>query len=186
MIKEGTGDLLAADVDALVNTVNCVGVMGKGIALQFKRRYPKMFKAYQQACRHGEVRVGRMFVVPTDELNGPQFVINFPTKRHWRSPSKIEFIEDGLADLRRVVEELGIQSIAIPPLGAGNGGLDWDAVEPRIRAALDGLPAEVTLFAPAAGHRAIRPAGKHRMTYSRALLLELLRTYVGRRLETEP
>ncbi len=116
MITIARGDLLAAEVDALVNTVNCVGVMGKGIALQFKRKFPDMFKAYAKACKAGEVQTGTMFVVPTHALQGPQWIINFPTKQHWRSPSKIEYVTQGLVDLHRVLRELGITSIALPPL----------------------------------------------------------------------
>jgi O-acetyl-ADP-ribose deacetylase (regulator of RNase III) len=153
VIEHAEGDLLLADADALVNTVNCVGVMGKGIALQFKRRYPSVFKAYEEACRQGEVTIGRMFVVPTNQLNGPRYVVNFPTKRHWRSPSRLEYIEDGLVDLRRIIMEYGIKSIAIPRLGAGNGGLDWRAVEPLIVQNLELLPnVTVKLFAPSTGH----------------------------------
>src|SRR5664280_3759889 len=139
MIIQAQGDLLADDVDALVNTVNCVGVMGKGIALQFKRRYSDVFKVYERACKQGDVQIGRMLVVPTHQLDCPSWMINFPTKRHWRSSSKIEYIEAGLANLRQVIQEHGIKSVAIPPLGAGNGGLDWALVEPRIHAALADL-----------------------------------------------
>lgn len=186
MIRKGEGDLLKADVEALVNTVNCVGVMGKGIALQFKRRYPQVFKDYEAACRRGDVRIGRMFVVPTNELTGPRFVINFPTKKHWRSPSKLAYIKQGLASLRAVIEDLGIQSVAIPPLGAGNGGLNWAEVEPLIREALDGMPVTVSLFAPTPGRRPVASAGAMRITRFRALLLTLIRDYVGQRLGTEP
>jgi O-acetyl-ADP-ribose deacetylase (regulator of RNase III) len=136
MITEAAGNLLDADVDALVNTVNTVGVMGKGLALQFRRAYPAMFDAYRRAADAGQLQLGRMHVWPTDAATGPRYVVNFPTKGHWRSPSTIDDIDRGLADLARVVRELGIHSIAIPPLGCGNGGLDWRQVEPRIRAAL--------------------------------------------------
>lgn len=125
LISYGSGDLLKADVEALVNTVNCVGVMGKGIALQFKRRYPEMFSEYEKACKRNEVRIGSMFVVETGELTGPKYVINFPTKRHWRSPSDLSYVDEGLKDLVQVIRELKITAIAVPPLGAGNGGLAW-------------------------------------------------------------
>src|SRR5690349_14556662 len=111
MIVESSGNLLDADTDAVVNTVNCVGVMGKGIALQFKRRYPSMFAEYERACNAGKVQTGRMLPVRTGEMMGPEWVINFPTKRHWRSPSRLEWIEEGLRDLRRVIAQLGITSI---------------------------------------------------------------------------
>jgi O-acetyl-ADP-ribose deacetylase (regulator of RNase III) len=151
MISYGDGDLLQADTDALVNTVNCVGVMGKGIALQFKRGYPHMFDAYQKACKRGDVVIGRMFLYETGQLDGPAYIINFPTKRHWRSPSHLDYIDAGLTDLVRVVRELEITSIAIPPLGAGNGGLDWRDVEPRLVEAFADLPeVQAVLYAPAA------------------------------------
>lgn len=187
MIIEANGDLLHADVDALVNTVNCVGVMGKGIALQFKRRYPNVFKAYEKACRRGEVEIGRMFVVPTGELSGPGYVINFPTKKHWRSPSSLKYIELGLEDLRRVIRELGLRSIAIPPLGSGNGGLNWHEVEPLIVSALADIEdLDVQLFAPTTGHRAVVARQSVRMTWGRAVMLNLLRSYVEQRQALEP
>lgn len=142
-----TGDLLAADTEALVNAVNCAGVMGKGIALQFKSAYPANFAAYAAACRRGEVRLGRMFVV--DE---PRLIINFPTKQHWRSRSKLTDIETGLADLTRVVTARSIRSIAIPALGAGHGGLPWPEVSSLIHAAFAELPeVDVLLYAPQQG-----------------------------------
>ena len=117
MIREVSGNLLTADVDALVNTVNTAGVMGKGIALQFKRAYPAMFAAYEKAARAGDLQPGRMHVWPTNQLDGPRYVINFPTKRHWRGASRIEDVASGLADLSRVIRELDIRSVAVPPLG---------------------------------------------------------------------
>jgi O-acetyl-ADP-ribose deacetylase (regulator of RNase III) len=150
MIEEGHGNLLMADVDALVNTVNTVGVMGKGIALQFKRAYPANYQAYRAACARDEVRLGRMFVVDTGALGPRRYIVNFPTKQHWRSTSKLADIEAGLDDLVRVAGELGITSIAIPPLGCGNGGLDWADVRPLIDRAGARMP-EVTavVFGPA-------------------------------------
>jgi O-acetyl-ADP-ribose deacetylase (regulator of RNase III) len=187
MIILAKGDLLAADVDALVNTVNCVGVMGKGLALQFKRRFPGVFKEYAAACKRGELVVGRMHVVPTEQIAGPKYVVNFPTKQHWRSPSKLEYIDEGLQDLLKVVRELGIRSIAIPPLGAGNGGLRWEYVEPRLRRAFADLP-EVTahIYAPSTERRSVDAPAQIRMTWGRALLLDLLRKYVKRRQAVEP
>ena len=149
MIEAGQGNLLQADADALVNTVNTVGHMGKGIALQFKQAYPENFKAYAQAVRRGEVQPGHMFVVPTGLLTNPRYVVNFPTKRHWRSRSRIEDIEAGLRALVEEIGRLGIRSIAIPPLGCGNGGLEWSDVRPRIIRALEKVPdVRVLLFAP--------------------------------------
>ncbi|THJ71345.1 macro domain-containing protein [Candidatus Frankia alpina] len=143
MITEAAGNLLQADVDALVNTVNTAGVMGKGIALQFRRAYPEMFVAYQDAAKAGQLELGRMHVWPTGSFTGPRYVINFPTKGHWRSRSRLTDVERGLGDLVRVVGELNVRSLAVPPLGCGHGGLDWQQVEPRIRAAFGDLDQDV-------------------------------------------
>ena len=134
-----TGDILTEDAEALVNTVNCVGVMGRGVALQFKKKFPKNFRAYAEACKRKEVRPGHVFVFETGTLMNPRFIVNFPTKRHWRANSRMEDIEDGLDDLVRVIRKHGIRSVAVPPLGSGLGGLDWREVRPRIEAALRGL-----------------------------------------------
>lgn len=182
MITESGGNLLAADVDALVNTVNTVGVMGKGIALQFKRAYPDMFAAYQKASKTGEIQRGTMHVWPTGSMSGPRFVINFPTKGHWRSPSKLPDIEAGLQDLVRVVRALEIRSIAIPPLGAGNGGLDWRLVEPLIRRAFAEVPdVDVRLYAPGGTPPASEmpvATSAPRMTPGRAALIQILAQYL--------
>ena len=146
---DARGNLLEADVDALVNTVNTVGVMGKGIALQFKNAFPANFKAYEQASKRDAVALGTMFVFDNGQLTRPRWIVNFPTKGHWRSRSRLEDVEAGLKDLRSVITELGITSIAIPLLGCGNGGLDWDIVRPLIENTLQGLAqVEVYLFAP--------------------------------------
>lgn len=136
MIEFKTGDVLAADADALVNTVNCVGVMGRGVALQFKKAFPDNFKAYAKACAREEVQPGRMFVYETGQLTGPRFIINFPTKRHWKGASRLSDIEAGLSALGTEIIARGIHSIAIPPLGSGLGGLDWADVRPAIERAL--------------------------------------------------
>jgi O-acetyl-ADP-ribose deacetylase (regulator of RNase III) len=136
MIDYRTGNLLSADVEALVNTVNCVGIMGRGIALQFKQAYEPNFKAYVAACKRGDVRPGHMFVFETNALIGPKYIINFPTKRDWRSNSRLEDIDSGLIALVEEIQQRGIHSIAIPPLGSGLGGLDWQIVCPRIEAAV--------------------------------------------------
>ena len=125
MIRFKTGNILTEDAEALVNTVNCVGVMGRGLALQFKKVFPDNFRAYTSACKREEVRAGRMFTFKTGQLTYPHYIINFPTKRHWRGKSRIEDIEAGLGDLVREIRERNIRSIAIPPLGSGLGGLDW-------------------------------------------------------------
>ena len=128
MIDFQKGDILRADVEALVNTVNCVGVMGRGIALRFKGVFPANFRAYKKACEHKEVQPGRMFVFETLSTTNPRYIINFPTKRHWRGKSRMEDIDAGLKALVDEIQRLGIKSIAIPPLGAGLGGLDWSDV----------------------------------------------------------
>jgi O-acetyl-ADP-ribose deacetylase (regulator of RNase III) len=148
-IRLTPGDLLEQRVDAVVNAVNTVGVMGKGIALQFKRKWPANAKAYEAACKRKEVVPGGMFVFDNGGLVEPKFIINFPTKRHWRQPSRMSDIDAGLVDLVAQIKRLGIRSIAIPALGCGNGGLDWNDVRPRIEAAFEGLPnVDVRLFAP--------------------------------------
>jgi O-acetyl-ADP-ribose deacetylase (regulator of RNase III) len=149
MIEYVSGDILQCEADALVNTVNCVGVMGRGLALQFKYVYPENFKAYEAACRRVAVQPGRMFVFETRQLTLPRFIINFPTKRHWRDKSYIEDIDAGLVDLVNVIRNRDICSIAIPPLGAGLGGLDWNKVRPRIEHALAELAeVRVLVFEP--------------------------------------
>lgn len=186
-VEKTTGDLLEADVDVLVNTVNCVGVMGKGIALQFKRRYPSVFREYAAACKRGEVQIGKMHVVPTGLLDGPQWVINFPTKKHWRSPSRIEYVQSGLLDLRRVLLEIGVSSVAVPPLGSGNGGLDWNQVRPLVVANLEALEGvRVLIYEPSQAVRSVRADEAIRMTWGRALLITLLQRYVSQREATEP
>jgi O-acetyl-ADP-ribose deacetylase (regulator of RNase III) len=180
-IERGQGNLLAAEVEALVNTVNTEGVMGKGIALQFKKAFPDNFKSYQRACKSGEVVVGRMHVV--QRLASPRFIINFPTKKHWRRPSRLEYIESGLQDLVARVRELGIKSIAVPPLGCGNGGLDWSTVRPRIVEAFEAVPdVRVLLFEPEGApspeaiiDRRVAP----NMTASRAAIIALMGRYLA-------
>lgn len=146
-IERGIGDLLQADVEALVNAVNTVGVMGKGIALQFKQAFPENFAAYERACKAGEVVVGRMHVVARS--GSPRLIINFPTKKHWRQASRLEYVHAGLDDLVRQIRDLRITSVAVPSLGSGNGGLDWDLVKPLILEAFAGIPeVRVVLFEP--------------------------------------
>ena len=149
MIQFKTGNILTEDAEVLVNTVNCVGVMGRGLALQFKKAFPDNFKAYASACQRGEVRPGRMFIFETGQLTYPHYIINFPTKRHWRAKSRIEDIEAGLGDLVREIRERNIRSIAIPPLGSGLGKLDWADVRARIEEVLGQCPhLKVIVFEP--------------------------------------
>lgn len=137
MIKFKIGDILPEDTEALVNTVNCVGVMGRGMALQFKKAFPDNFKSYSTACKRREVQPGRMFVFETDQLANPRYIINFPTKRHWRDKSRMEDIDAGLIALAAEIRSHNIHSIAIPALGCGLGGLDWFEVRPRIEKMLE-------------------------------------------------
>ena len=149
MITYTTGNLLDSEAEALVNTVNTVGVMGKGIALMFSERFKSNLAAYKKACKTGEVRTGKMFTTETGELMGPRWIINFPTKQNWRHPSQMEWIIDGLQDLKRVIIERQIHSIAIPPLGAGNGGLNWADVKRQIQLALADLTdVEIIIYEP--------------------------------------
>ncbi len=150
MIEIAHGNLLDTRADALVNTVNCVGFMCKGIALQFKQAFPANFKAYERACAAKVVVPGKMFVFDNGALERPHFIINFPTKRHWKGKSKIEDIDSGLVALIEEVKRLGIKTIAVPPLGCGLGGLDWKVVRPKIESAFSQVPAvHVVLFEPA-------------------------------------
>jgi O-acetyl-ADP-ribose deacetylase (regulator of RNase III) len=180
-IREGQGNLLEADAEALVNTVNCVGQMGKGIALQFKQAYPDNFHAYQKAVKAGLVRPGAMFVFETGRYLNPKLIINFPTKRHWRGKSRLEDIRSGLLALVEEIKSRGIESIAVPPLGCGNGGLDWNVVGPMIREALAPLlDVEVILYppngAPAALDMRVHTASP-KMTAARALFIKAIEQY---------
>lgn len=179
MLNFQTGNLLKAPVEALVNTVNTAGVMGKGIALMFKEAFPENFVAYKEACRRGEVQVGRMFVTESSRLEGPRWIVNFPTKKHWRQPSRIEWIMEGLADLKRVIEEKEIKSIAVPPLGCGNGGLEWAEVRPEIeRALLPLVDVNVMVFEPTEQYQNVaKPVGVQRLTPARALVAEMVWRY---------
>jgi O-acetyl-ADP-ribose deacetylase (regulator of RNase III) len=188
MITQTRGNLLEADVDALVNTVNTVGIMGKGIALQFKRAFPAMFKEYERAAKARELTLGQMHVWPTQQMTGPRFVINFPTKSHWKSRSKIADIDRGLDALVEAIRELGIRSIAVPPLGCGNGGLDWRQVEPLMVSKLSQLPdVDVVIYppngAPAAADMPTAEA-KPDMTAGRAALIALMSGYETHALAT--
>ncbi len=149
MITEVRGDLLKAEVDALVNTVNMMGVMGKGLALQFKKAYPEMYDEYVWSLENGYLKMGRVtyWIECSDKL--PNYILNFPTKIHWRDPSQLSYIEAGLDYLVDLIPDLGIKSIAIPPLGCGLGGLNWKDVEPLIREKLGELEdVDIRLYVP--------------------------------------
>jgi O-acetyl-ADP-ribose deacetylase (regulator of RNase III) len=181
MIELTRGNLLQAPAEALVNTVNCVGYMGKGIALQFKQAFPANFKHYEAACHAGDLVPGKMMIHDNGGLVNPRYIINFPTKRHWRGQSRLEDIATGLQALVVEVQRLGIRSIAVPPLGCGLGGLDWGVVRPMIEQAFSALPdVRILLFEPTGAPdarampvRTLRP----RMTPARALFIKLMDAY---------
>ncbi len=180
MIELQHGDLFGAEAECLVNTVNTVGVMGKGIALQFKQAYPANYNAYRKACDKGEVQTGKMFVFLTGEL-APRWIVNFPTKTDWKSKSRLQDIESGLEDLIRFIRIEKITSLALPPLGCGNGGLDWNVVRPKIEAAFASLPeVHVLLFAPEGAPNSetmMVSTARPKMTMGRAALLAALENY---------
>lgn len=182
MFELTRGNLLEADVEAVVNTVNTEGIMGKGVALQFRKAYPENYEAYRQACEAGEVQPGRMFIFDRQSLTNPRYIVNFPTKRHWRSKSRMEDIESGLVALVADVRRLGIRSIAVPPLGCGLGGLFWPEVQERMHKAFEQMP-EVRwmVYEPTGApdaksikNRTPRP----KMTKGRAAVLGLINRYL--------
>lgn len=179
MIKFTQGNLLEARTEALINTVNTVGVMGKGIALMFKERFTENTRLYTAACKAKRVQTGKMFITEVHELEGPRWIVNFPTKQHWRAPSQMAWVEEGLQDLRRFLIEKKIKSIAIPPLGAGNGGLEWPLVREQIESALGDLPnVEIVVFEPTQQYQNVaKRAGVEELTPARALIAELVRRY---------
>ena len=181
MLHFTEGDLLQAPVEALVNTVNTVGVMGKGVALQVKKAYPESFRAYVDAVKNGGIGIGNVQVVPVLSLRDVRYIIHFPTKQHWKNPSRLEWIEAGLLDLRKKLLDHEIRSVAIPPLGCGNGGLDWKQVRPLIEKALQDLPLDVWIYEPSEKIREIlrseTPTAHIKLTPVRAMLLHLLAHY---------
>jgi O-acetyl-ADP-ribose deacetylase (regulator of RNase III) len=183
MIEYKKGDILAEDAEALVNTVNCVGVMGRGIALQFKNAFPENFKSYAAACERNEVQPGRMFVFETGKLTNPRYIINFPTKRHWRGKSRMADIDAGLTALAKEIESKSIRSIAIPPLGSGLGGLDWSEVRAHMETALRKFgDVRIVLFEPSdvsADTRINRSSDVPKMTAGRAALVGLMDRYLA-------
>jgi O-acetyl-ADP-ribose deacetylase (regulator of RNase III) len=175
MITYVKGDILASNAQALINTVNTVGVMGKGIALQFKKAFPTNFKEYTDACKRGEVIIGKLFVIKDKNLNtGEKIIINFPTKTDWRKPSEYSYIENGLSALIHVIQQYNIQSIAIPALGAGNGGLEWEKVKKMIEKKLNGIETDVFIYEPTQEIKEHLIAERIKLTDARALLLYVL------------
>lgn len=181
MIEFAHGNLLQANVEALINTVNTAGVMGKGIALQFKQAFPENFHAYEKAVKRGEIVPGKMFVFETGSFSNPKYIINFPTKRHWRGKARINDIESGLQDLSLVLQEKKIRSVAIPPLGCGFGGLDWEEVRPLIVSTMEPLPNIHILIYPPEGTPSAEKmkigTSRPRLTIGRAALIELIDKY---------
>ena len=182
MVTVKVGNLFQSEAQTLINTVNCVGVMGRGIALQFKRKFPENFREYAAACKSENVQPGRMFVHRTGQLTNPRYVINFPTKRHWRGKSRLADIRSGLETLVAEVQALGVNSIAIPPLGSGLGGLDWQTVRPLIEAAFaDSTDVRVVVYEPLPADQPLSTAHEQRaprMTPGRASLVGLIQTYL--------
>lgn len=175
MIKYITGDILESSADALINTVNTVGVMGKGIALQFKNAFHSNYKAYIEACRRNEIEIGKVFIYKDSNLNtGSKYIINFPTKKDWRKPSEYSFIDSGLDDLVRVLKEYKIKSVAMPPLGAGNGGLEWEKVKKIIEKKLSNLDVEIVVYEPTQHIKEQLKKERVKLTDARALLLYVL------------
>lgn len=179
MIEYKNGDILREDVEAIVNTVNCVGIMGRGLALQFKNKFPQNLKEYQLACTNKEVQLGKMFVHQTGQLINPKYIINFPTKGHWKQNSKIEDISNGLDDLITIIEKYSIKSIAIPPLGSGLGGLDWEMVKKLIEEKLKNINCTIILFEPLE-QKIEKSITKEipKMTAGRAALIGLMDRYL--------
>lgn len=186
MIVLTRGNILSADIEALVNSVNCVGVMGRGIALQFKKAFPENYKEYASACKRGEVIPGRNLVFKTGQAIFPHYIINFPTKRHWRGKSRLSDIESGLDDLVSVIRQLGIHSIAIPPLGSGLGGLDWKEVRQLIEKTMAKLPdVQVVVFEPSGAPEIIKSREVPKMTPGRAALVGLMQRYLAAFMDPE-
>ncbi|MDP8240871.1 MAG: macro domain-containing protein [Candidatus Hatepunaea meridiana] len=180
MIELKKGNLLTADVEALVNSVNCVGIMGRGIALQFRKAFTDNFKEYADACKRGEILPGQMFVFKTGLVTFPHYILNFPTKRHWRGNSRMSDIESGLKDLVSVIKNHRISSIAIPPLGCGLGGLDWEDVRSRIENVMSEIPeVHVLLYEPSGAPEMVKSRDVPGMTPGRAALIGLMHHYLS-------
>lgn len=174
MIQYKKGNIFDSDAMALVNTVNLVGIMGKGIALQFKKNFPLNFKLYQKACKEKTIDIGKLFVTKENSIFGEKIIVNFPTKTDWRKSSEYEYIDAGLSNLVTVIGEYGITSIAIPPLGAGNGGLNWEKVKLMIEKALSSVPIDIVVYEPNANIVEQMKEERVKLTEARALLLYVL------------
>ena len=178
MINIIKGNILNSKAEALINTVNTKGVMGKGIALQFKQAFPEMYKEYEHESKIENISIGKMHVWRSNAMFGVKYIINFPTKKDWKHPSKMEYIEEGLADLVKIIKEYNITSIAIPPLGCGNGGLDWKVVKEKIINTVKSFNnIEIELYEPNKNIEIKTRATKMKMTASRALVLQIFKQY---------
>lgn len=176
MIKYLTGNLFDSKAEALVNTVNTVGIMGKGIALQFKKLFPNNYKLYKTLCDKKEFKIGQLIVVQDQNIiTGEKIIINFPTKKHWKSPSEYEYIEKGIDELIKTIREKNIKSIALPPLGSGNGGLQWFKVKDIINYKLSNLEnCDVYVYEPNGNVKEILKKERVKLTPARAMLLFML------------
>lgn len=180
MISFKQQDIFKTETEAVINTVNTVGVMGKGIALQFKQKYPENFKAYEKACKNQDLKIGKMFVTETNSMLNPKYIINFPTKEHWKATSKIEYIKEGLIDLKKIFIDHNIKSVAIPPLGSGNGGLNWEEVKLLIISELNDLKdIEIIILEPSDKFYEKKEVIKEaKLTQPRSLILKLFQRYM--------
>ncbi len=178
MIAFKVGNILESDAEALVNTVNTVGVMGKGIALAFKKTFPIVFEEYEKSIVNKSIEIGKVQLVKTGTIK-PSYVINFPTKQHWRQPSKMEYIQKGMAALVETIKLNQIKSIAIPPLGCGNGKLNWSEVKPLMIQYLQEISndMEITIFEPGYSDQTMLQKDEVSLTPARAMLLYLLKEY---------
>jgi O-acetyl-ADP-ribose deacetylase (regulator of RNase III) len=175
MIQYITGNILESSAQAIINTVNTDGIMGKGIALQFKNSFPNNYKAYKDACKNDTIDIGKLFVFREGNLTiGEKTIINFPTKKSWRKPSEYSYIEKGLDDLISIVNAHNITSIGIPPLGAGNGGLEWEQVKKIIEQKLNHLNIDIYIYEPTIQIKEYLKQERVKLTNARALLLYLL------------
>ncbi|MEJ5284863.1 MAG: type II toxin-antitoxin system antitoxin DNA ADP-ribosyl glycohydrolase DarG [Brevinematia bacterium] len=174
MIKYVKGNIFESEAQALVNTVNTVGIMGKGIALQFKKTFPENYKKYVAACKNKEIDIGKLLATKENTIAGEKIIINFPTKKDWQKPSEYEYIEKGLDDLKRIIKEFNIKSIAIPPLGAGSGGLIWEKVKNIIQKKLQDLDIEIFIYEPTSEIKEQLKKERAKLTEARALMLYVL------------
>jgi O-acetyl-ADP-ribose deacetylase (regulator of RNase III) len=174
MIRFVKGNLLDSEAEALVNTVNTVGVMGKGLALQFKEQFPENYRKYREVCKANSFRVGQVFATIEHTVSGDKVIINFPTKTTWREPSRYAYIEEGLAALKKLLIEKGIKSVAIPPLGTRNGGLDWDRVRQMMVDSLSDIECDIVIYEPNEVIIDRMKAERVRLTPARAMMLDLL------------